>query len=228
MAISRFEGVLVKSSNIGAYKFARQLGAKRFFEYAHRFGFGRKTGILLSGESSGIAKNTGNAVDFSRAAYGYALNVTPLQMACAYSAIAGDGKLLKPKIVKSLVANDGTVVENLSDGSGRAGHQTGDRAEDARGAAKSHRNRRHGHACRGSGLQGCGQNRHRRNATTRTAAAILLTAIRFPLSACCRRRTRPSSAWWSSMIRAPTRSRVTAAPSPRPRSRASPPAPPPT
>ena len=107
------EGVLVKSSNIGAYKFARQLGPKRFFDYAERLGFGRKTGILLSGESSGIAKNTGNAVDFSRAAYGYALNVTPLQMACAYSAIAGNGKLLKPKIIKALVANDGTVVETF-------------------------------------------------------------------------------------------------------------------
>ncbi len=107
------EGVLIKSSNIGAYKFARQLGAKRFFDYAHRFGFGRKTGIQLSGESSGIAKNTGNAVDFSRASYGYALNVTPLQMACGYSAIAGDGKLLKPRIVKALVANDGTVVERF-------------------------------------------------------------------------------------------------------------------
>ncbi len=107
------EGVLIKSSNIGAYKFARQLGAKRFFDYAHRFGFGCKTGIQLSGESSGIAKNTGNAVDFSRASYGYALNVTPLQMACGYSVIAGDGKLLKPRIVKALVANDGTVVERF-------------------------------------------------------------------------------------------------------------------
>jgi cell division protein FtsI/penicillin-binding protein 2 len=105
------EGVLIKSSNIGAYKFARQLGAKRFYEYTERWGFGRKTGVLLGGESSGIARNTGNAVDFSRASYGYALNVTPLQMACAYSVIAGDGKLLKPRIVKSLVANDGTIIE---------------------------------------------------------------------------------------------------------------------
>jgi cell division protein FtsI/penicillin-binding protein 2 len=105
------EGVLIKSSNIGAYKFARQLGAKRFYDYAQRWGFGRKTGVLLSGESSGIARNTNNAVDFSRASYGYALNVTPLQMACAYSVIGGDGKLLKPRIIKSLVANDGTVVE---------------------------------------------------------------------------------------------------------------------
>jgi cell division protein FtsI/penicillin-binding protein 2 len=107
------EGVLVKSSNIGAYKFARQLGAKRFFDYTEKWGFGRKTGILLSGESSGICRNTNNAVDFSRASYGYALNVTPLQMACAYSVIGGDGKLLKPKIIKSLVANDGTVIETF-------------------------------------------------------------------------------------------------------------------
>ena len=105
------EGVLVKSSNIGAYKFARQLGVKRFYEYTHQWGFGRKTGIQLSHESSGIVRNTENAVDFSRASYGYALNVTPLQMACAYSVIGGDGRLLKPRIVKSLVANDGTVIE---------------------------------------------------------------------------------------------------------------------
>jgi len=107
------EGVLVKSSNIGAYKFARQLGVKRFYDYTEKWGFGRKTGVLLSGESSGIARNTNNAVDFSRASYGYALNVTPLQMACAYSVIGGEGKLLKPKIIKSLVANDGTVIETF-------------------------------------------------------------------------------------------------------------------
>ncbi len=106
------EGVLVKSSNIGAYMFARQLGTRKFYQYTERWGFGRKTGIQLSGESSGIVRNTGNAVDFSRASYGYALNATPLQMACAYAVIAGDGKLLKPRIVKSLVANDGTVVES--------------------------------------------------------------------------------------------------------------------
>ncbi len=89
-----------------------QLGSKRFYDYLHRYGFGRKTGIQLSGESSGSARNTGNEVDFSRACFGYATSVTPLQLACAYSAIASDGQLRKPRIVKSLVANDGTLVEN--------------------------------------------------------------------------------------------------------------------
>lgn len=107
-----FEGVLQKSNNNGTCSIGRQLGSKRFYEYLHAYGFGRKTGIQLSGESSGLARNTGNEVDFSRACFGYASNVTPLQLACAFSVIAGDGKLRKPHIVKSLVANDGTVVEN--------------------------------------------------------------------------------------------------------------------
>lgn len=107
------EGVLAKSSNIGAYKIGQQLGTGRFYDYMGRWGFGAKTGIQLSGESRGVVRNTGNAVDFSRATYGYALAVTPLQMACAYSVIAGDGKLRKPHIVKSVIANDGTIVERF-------------------------------------------------------------------------------------------------------------------
>ena len=107
-----FEGVLQHSNNNGTYSIGRQLGSKRFYDYLRNYGFGRKTGIQLSGESSGIARNTGNEVDFSRACFGYATNVTPLQLACAYSVIANDGKLRKPHIVKSLVANDGTVVED--------------------------------------------------------------------------------------------------------------------
>lgn len=106
------EGVLAKSNNNGAYSLGRQLGSKRFYDYLHDFGFGKKTGIQLSGESSGTARNTGNEADFSRACFGYATNVTPLQLACAYSAIASDGKLRKPHIVKSLIANDGTIVED--------------------------------------------------------------------------------------------------------------------
>jgi cell division protein FtsI/penicillin-binding protein 2 len=109
------EGVLAKSSNIGAYKFAKQLGSKRFYDYVSLWGFGKKTGILLDSEGIGIARDRGNPVDFSRASYGYALNVTPLQMACAYSVIAGDGRLLKPKIVKSVEAQDDTVVETFPD-----------------------------------------------------------------------------------------------------------------
>lgn len=108
-----FEGVLQKSNNNGTCSIGRQLGSRRFYDYLHDFGFGRKTGILLSGESAGVARDTHNESDFSRACFGYATNVTPLQLACAYSVIASDGKLRKPHIVKSIVANDGTVVQDF-------------------------------------------------------------------------------------------------------------------
>jgi cell division protein FtsI/penicillin-binding protein 2 len=108
-----FVDVLKKSNNIGSYMMGRKLGSKAFYEHLAHLGFGRKTGIQLSGESAGIARNTNNAVDFSRACYGYSLNVTPLQMACAYSVIAGDGRLLKPRVVDSILTNDGFVYEDF-------------------------------------------------------------------------------------------------------------------
>lgn len=107
------EGVLFKSSNIGSFKLARQVGVKRFYDYVHAFGFGEKTGILLSDESSGIARNSGNYVDFSRAAFGYALSVTPLQVAAAYGVVANGGELIQPRVVRSIIAGDGTVLERF-------------------------------------------------------------------------------------------------------------------
>lgn len=106
--------ILQKSNNVGVWKLAKQLGVKRFYSYAHNFGFGERSGIQLSGENPGTARVPTLPIDFSRAAYGYYIGVTPIQMAAAYSVIAGDGRLLRPKIVKSLVANDGTIVEEFT------------------------------------------------------------------------------------------------------------------
>ena len=106
------EQVLAKSSNPGSYKIALQLGRAKFYNYVEAFGFGKKTGIRMARESNGVLRNTGNPTDFSRASYGYAVSVTPLQVACAYSAIANGGTLMKPLLVKSVMANNGTKVMN--------------------------------------------------------------------------------------------------------------------
>ncbi|MCU0794812.1 MAG: penicillin-binding protein 2 [Akkermansiaceae bacterium] len=106
-------GILQKSSNIGAFKVARQMGVKKFYRYAADFGFGEETGIHLSGESSGVVRNTGNLIDFSRATYGYALNVTPLQVANAYAALANGGNLMRPRVVRSIIASDGALLQRF-------------------------------------------------------------------------------------------------------------------
>ena len=107
------EDILRKSNNVGSWKMAKQLGVKRFYKYVKGFGFGERSGIDLSGENPGTAVVPKLPIDFSRAAYGYYIGVTPIQMACAYSVIAGDGSLLKPKIIKALIANDGTVIDDF-------------------------------------------------------------------------------------------------------------------
>lgn len=65
----------------------------------------------MAGESAGVVRNTGNPTDFSRNAYGYAVSVTPLQVACAYSAIANGGTLMEPKLLKSVMANNGAIIK---------------------------------------------------------------------------------------------------------------------
>lgn len=105
------EQVLAKSSNIGSYQIALQLGRPKFFNYLYKFGFGKKTNIKMAGESAGVVRNTGNPTDFSRNAYGYAVSVTPLQVACAYSAIANGGTLMEPKLLKSVMANNGAIIK---------------------------------------------------------------------------------------------------------------------
>lgn len=108
-----FEQIIQKSNNTGCWKLAKQLGVKRYYDYVHAYGFGKRTGIQLSGETPGTAAVPTLPVDFSRSSYGYFIGVTPIQMAAAYCVIAGDGRLLKPTIVKSLIANDGTVVDEF-------------------------------------------------------------------------------------------------------------------
>ncbi len=48
------EGIITKSSNIGAAKVGILLGEQQLYSYIHRFGFGSRTGIALPGEVNGI------------------------------------------------------------------------------------------------------------------------------------------------------------------------------
>ena len=97
-------GVLAKSSNIGTYMLARQLGAGNLYRYALAFGFGQETQIGLNAEAAGkvrpLEEWSGTAL--SRIGMGYGVSVTPLQMVMAASAVANGGRLMRPRIVRSV------------------------------------------------------------------------------------------------------------------------------
>lgn len=108
--------VVKYSSNIGCVKVSEKLGKERFYRYIRDFGFGSKTGIDLTGEASGLLRPVSNwtRVDTSTIAFGQGISVTAIQLLTALSAIANNGVLMKPYIVRALVDKKGRVVEQFS------------------------------------------------------------------------------------------------------------------
>jgi len=108
-----FQEAVEKSSNIGFVKLSQILGAERFFKYARDFGFGIYTGIELNGENRGYLKRpidyTNGSLEFMSIGYQVAINA--LQLTMAYSAIANNGMLMKPFIVKKIVSPDGRILQ---------------------------------------------------------------------------------------------------------------------
>src|SRR6202030_1456446 len=108
--------VLIKSSNIGAAKLALTVGDQKFYEYIRRFGFGERTGIELPGEINGVIRppQTWSKISITRIPMGHEVGVTPLQMISAMATIANGGKLLTPRIIKSVTTADGKMVSEFS------------------------------------------------------------------------------------------------------------------
>ena len=106
------EGIITKSSNIGAAKIGIKMGPSRLYEYIHDFGFGVRTGIPLQGEVSGILHPVKNwsKVSIAQLPMGHGLAATRLQMVMAMCAIANNGWLMRPMLIDRLEDPDRKVV----------------------------------------------------------------------------------------------------------------------
>jgi cell division protein FtsI (penicillin-binding protein 3) len=100
------------SSNIGIVQFAMRFSPREQYELLRDVGFGSPSGLPYPAEESGRLPTPQRWDKQTPAslAMGYALNVTPLQLANAYAAIANGGELMQPAIVKEIRAMDGTVL----------------------------------------------------------------------------------------------------------------------
>ena len=109
------QDILVKSSNVGAAKLALSVGEQKFYEYVRRFGFGERTGVELPGEINGLIRppQAWSKISITRIPMGHEIGVTPLQMTVAMAAIANGGKLVTPRIVKSITTADGKTITSL-------------------------------------------------------------------------------------------------------------------
>jgi cell division protein FtsI (penicillin-binding protein 3) len=104
--------VITYSSNVGASKISLTLTPQQMSGVLHQFGFGASTGSGFPGEVSGYIPPPRSWGDFVKAtiAFGYGLNVTALQLASAYSAIADGGVRHTPTFIKG-DDNPGVRVE---------------------------------------------------------------------------------------------------------------------
>jgi len=107
-----FREVIEKSSNIGTVKAASRLGKEKLCGYIRKFGFGEKTGIDLPGEATGIVRDPSgwSASDMTTVPMGQGIAVTPIQLAACVGAVANDGVLMKPRVLKEIMTSEGITV----------------------------------------------------------------------------------------------------------------------
>jgi cell division protein FtsI (penicillin-binding protein 3) len=100
-----FADVVAQSSNIGTIQVAKALGPQRLAKAEVDFGYGRRTGIDLPGESPGIILPVKDwrCTDLGVNAIGQGVAVTVLQMASVYATVANGGVLMSPTLLRGTV-----------------------------------------------------------------------------------------------------------------------------
>ena len=105
--------IMKKSSNVGAAKMGVDLGPETLERYLRDFGFGRVTGSGFPGEARGLLRPSPEwkLVELCNIAFGQGMAATGIQLVTALSALANDGQLMRPLLVRRVLDADGREVE---------------------------------------------------------------------------------------------------------------------
>lgn len=106
---------LENSCNPALIQLGNRIGTSTLYKYYKSFGFFDTTGIDLPAEAKSIflAENEVKPIERATYSFGQRFSITPLQMITAISAIANDGVLMKPRIVKSITNTDTGAVTSV-------------------------------------------------------------------------------------------------------------------
>ena len=105
---------LGNSCNSAFIQLGQRIGIATLYKYFKAFGLFEKTGIAITGESGSVFHNIESVgpVELATTSFGQRFEITPLQLITAVSAIANDGKLMQPRIVKQIENTEtGTITE---------------------------------------------------------------------------------------------------------------------
>lgn len=106
---------LMNSCNPALMQLGRKIGGPTLYKYYKAFGLFDKTGIATSGETNSIFWNIDNlgAVELATMSFGQRFKITPIQLITAVSAVANDGVLVQPRIVKEIKNTDTGAVTTI-------------------------------------------------------------------------------------------------------------------
>ena len=107
-----FREAMAYSSNIVMAKISDVIGSERMYKMARDYGFGISTNIDYPGEVRGSLKKPAewSGTTLNTLAYGYEVQVTPLQIAAAYCVVANGGMLVKPMLIKKEIDPLGQIL----------------------------------------------------------------------------------------------------------------------
>lgn len=104
---------LGNSCNPAFIQLGRKIGTESLYKYYEAFGFFEGTNSNLYGEQSGVFHNLENVTEYELAtiSFGQRFGITPLHLITAVSAIANEGVLMQPNIVKEVKnTNTGSIT----------------------------------------------------------------------------------------------------------------------
>lgn len=105
---------LANSCNPAFMQLGKRIGLEKLYKYFKAFGLFEKTGIETASEETSVffdEEKVGN-VELATMSFGQRFNITPIQLVTAISAVANDGKLVQPRIVKQVVNTDTGAISN--------------------------------------------------------------------------------------------------------------------
>ena len=101
------QGCMQHSLNVCLAWVATEMGNNDFYEYLQVFGIGRRSNIDLGGEEIWPLSAPGDSnwypIQLATNSFGQGVAVTPMQLAAAVSAVANEGKLMKPHVLKAII-----------------------------------------------------------------------------------------------------------------------------
>ncbi len=110
--------VMKKSSNPGTVNIARTVGWQVFRDYMDAFGVTKSMKLDISNGGGCQVADASKPINFSRLAFGYSINLSPLHMAMVYATIANDGKHHEPRLVNKIIDSSGNIFDDCPPGEG--------------------------------------------------------------------------------------------------------------